>query len=974
MQPDPSKFPDLRQTVLDEVLPAFRASTCPSVPEVEVGAGVDLLIRLLQHRTGDRDLDGVGYDITEGLHRWFQIGKFLKLVDRYEPFTKFLLKVIDPKRFAALESEAGNRLASAKVLKALDLVRNKELSLFADCTWETFPTQALAGKPDFLEHIARTYVYRNVEDHRARTPNSKERGIVVESFCVLLVWCVIKYRDKITEALTLATCTEYLERVRRRHDSVARGYVCLSAEMRTMTEFRVEAPSTQIGGTGAQQEGINAFDIPKAHRVAVLEATPGAGKTTTLKYLAWRQADRLLQQTADLQHIPVFIALKLAVHRGQTIGRAVEDSLRCSHLSNDTIPWNSLLLLVDGLNEVSRPIQASFLSELQDMLNEYQGLRAVLAGRPNALRREIDAQIFILRSLNDDQVLKLLRQKVGDEDTAMACLLDIQKSPFLSSWVRIPLHAEILAKAMKRSGRGGVPGFASTTRDCIRKILIREEDQGLEQTILTTKELLLSRLAFHFKESGQGLLARQSVLSTLAKARAQIGAARIDLPAFLDEVLANGLLRAVEGDAIEFAHELYQDYFAATELEARSGLQVGLGAAIALKRFQDPAWTETIRIFAGLTACAELLLEKGAEQNPWLAWLLLKDATSQNSKLIECVALAAYSECEGDLHEAGRARRASSCFLILADLDRPDLLEQVILRQRSILEPSGLWRLAPAEQEKERRRIQEGFLPLADGLLSILRFASVERSTGRNGRHSAAAKVVLAGLRRIGGARVLCAVLACWEGDKFNPDSVIPGDVLDAIIELGVDGVLDCEVDSMNRTLAACLDLACRAGWRRAFPAYSRVLRLAQYEYVCAIDYDPEEARKWARLAHDAGDVHGGLELGLLMLDDPAREGDTVVGEGLLREAALSLSSARYELGKRLLRGESLVRNEEEGFEHLVLAAESGHSSARLLVNPGLYWLLDDVPASPIRLMPFVRPFVERLKALYPEFPWISMR
>jgi hypothetical protein len=95
---------------------------------------------------GDPELDSVGPDILAGLRRWFDGGELVKLADRYEPFCKFLLRLIDPPKYAQLQTEAGNRLSAAKVLKAFGLVTNKALSTFESCSWDKFPPPDVQGK------------------------------------------------------------------------------------------------------------------------------------------------------------------------------------------------------------------------------------------------------------------------------------------------------------------------------------------------------------------------------------------------------------------------------------------------------------------------------------------------------------------------------------------------------------------------------------------------------------------------------------------------------------------------------------------------------------------------------------------------------------------------------------------------------------------------------------------------------------
>ena len=250
---------DLKAKLLCEILPAFRASASPKIPDGEVEAAVELLFQLLAHRLGDEELDAVGEQIVVGLRRWFDDAELIKLADRYEPFCKFVIRAIAPSRFAQLQAEAGNRLSAAKVFKALSLVSNKALSVFESCAWEQFPPAGVAGQPDFLEHVARTYVLRNVDDHQARVLNQRQKAEIAESFCVFLVWCVIRSGREIGSVLTIERFAGYLNDLRERFADIGTRFVELTAGARSPEEYPAIVPGKY--GISRSLSGLLRFAI-----------------------------------------------------------------------------------------------------------------------------------------------------------------------------------------------------------------------------------------------------------------------------------------------------------------------------------------------------------------------------------------------------------------------------------------------------------------------------------------------------------------------------------------------------------------------------------------------------------------------------------------------------------------------------------------------------------------------------------------
>jgi hypothetical protein len=509
----------------------------------------------------------------------------------------------------------------------------------------------------------------------------------------------------------------------------------------------------------------------------------------------------------------------------------------------------------------------------------------------------------------------------------------------------------------KQDGIDALADFPTTVRRFVRGFLNREIIQASDQTLLITKERLLARLAFRTKEAGELAFSKRTARSAL------------ETDKLLQETIDNHLLQFADSETLEFAHEAYHDYFAATELESSERSQAGFGVALALANFAKPQWSEIIRLFAGYSNVFKVLVERGAELNPFLAWRLLKDGQDETPELVERVSDEAYCTLSAELKSTAQATMAGACFFILADLERADLLEQALIEQSQIFEPKRLREGTSAQQEAALEKQSQVAVPLAKSLILLTRFGLLEQETGQEGRFCRAANGAIRGLERIKAARVLCAMLAAWTGSTFNESTIIPGAVLDALLRLGVDEILDREDEGMNKTLVIWLKRASEAGFSRAWPAYGRVLRLARRVYVAeaGLEFDGSSALHWLRKASEAGDSKGKLEIALLLLEEPELANSESEGERLLRELAQTDIEARYELGVRLMEGQELELNESAGFEHLLSAAESGHPGALSKVNPVACAEWGTGPEYGFILPPWAKPFADRLKVLFPR-------
>ena len=551
------------------------------------------------------------------------------------------------------------------------------------------------------------------------------------------------------------------------------------------------------------------------------------------------------------------------------------------------------------------------------------------------------------------------------EEQANVLLRTIRNNPLLSSWSRTPLHARMICDLVKDAGIEALLDQSIVIRSFVRGLIDREASRQADQTLLMTKERLLSRLAYQAKVERRFAFAKVVALAVLRDTKEDIGATGLDVPKFFQEVLSNHLLEIEDSESARFGHEMYHDYFAATELEAKEQEKSGDGVMLAVGHFNETLWNECLRLFAGLTGTHRDLISQGAKRNPFLAWQLLQECREDVTDLEQQVADEAYCVLSAQLTSQRQAVIAGSCIFVLAELGHGDLLQKAIGAQRGVFEPRGKL------TDEQRALQQQVALPLVAGFVLVLRLGILEVINGKDGAFACAGRASIDGLRQIRATRVLLAILSSWTGNTFDSETLIPGAILDALIEIGVDDILDREEVGLNQTLAGWLKLASEAGYARAWPAYGKVIRLARRVYVAetGLEFDGDEANKWLRQSHESGDRNGSLELALLLIEEPAYAVEKEEGERLLRHLALDDQAACYELGCRLLKGEDLAKNESEGFGFLVSAAEDGYKAALQDTNPLICGLFEVTPSPVIVLPPWAKPFKARLKALFPDQP-----
>jgi hypothetical protein len=241
----------IKASVVREVLPVFQASTSPKISDREVQAVVGCQVRAEVRVPGA--VRNSGRNAPPSIH-------------------------------------------SGRGFEGTCSGREKELQAWSVCPWQQFPPADLPGKSDFKEQVGWTVRFRNTEGHLAPDLDDARESKLVQSVCVCFVWLTCKFQKEIQSALLAARFSDYLRGVRDSADfnDIRSRYVELLAEARAAEEYRFLDPLASVPDAPAAGDTVKASKLPDANRITVIEAGPGAGKTTTLQILAWRHVEKLL--------------------------------------------------------------------------------------------------------------------------------------------------------------------------------------------------------------------------------------------------------------------------------------------------------------------------------------------------------------------------------------------------------------------------------------------------------------------------------------------------------------------------------------------------------------------------------------------------------------------------------------------------------------------------------------------------------
>ncbi|MEV5507742.1 serine protease [Streptomyces orinoci] len=411
------------------------------------------------------------------------------------------------------------------------------------------------------------------------------------------------------------------------------------------------------GGRRTDDFGAPAVSAPQRAEAALagqkrvlLRGAAGSGKTTLLQWLATITArDELPPALSQLTGcLPLTLSLRALVREGSELPRP-EDFLAAAARPLAGQPgacgWvtrrlaeGTLLLLIDGVDEVPEADRRRTLTWLKDLLAAYPSARYVVTTRPSAVREGWLAdlgftELELLPMSRADVAAFIDRWHTTAERHALPDELDrlrafreslrtaVVAKPDLGRLATNPLMCAMIC-ALNRARRGYLPrGRMELYRAALELLLVRrdrERDIPLLPELDHAHQLaLLQKIAYWLIRNGRSEIEWHKAVEIVGRALpAMPSVADADPARLLDHlVLRSGLLRRPTSETLDFIHRTFQDY-----LGAKAAVD-DWDFDVLVEHAHDDQWEDVLRMAVGHAvprARAELfrLLLARAEREP----------------------------------------------------------------------------------------------------------------------------------------------------------------------------------------------------------------------------------------------------------------------------------------------------------------------------------------------------------------------
>ncbi len=438
------------------------------------------------------------------------------------------------------------------------------------------------------------------------------------------------------------------------------------AQFHIPLSFREAGPDTRTPATPSGKV-IDIWDVLfRAPRLAIIGEV-GAGKTSTLKYVAVALAQEKMPQT--------YIRRLTFLHQGQACDQLLPIYANAAQLDLDTddlavvlakvlansgfsgasdflrveLAEGRCLLLVDDLDASGEP---EHWSRFHQLLTQYPRTQTVLAARTaDPIWALLDVQIFEAVPFSDREIERFVAKRLGkNSPTAHALLQAMERSSSLHSLGGNPLLLSTLAWTSETASDRPLR-LPDLYERCLQYLLAdkTERASGLTRsTIAQSTSQFLQDMAYYFHERHQALFDDGELVAATG-AQESVDGMPAQGSSLISQVKEAGLLQRQDNKGYTFLRLGFQEFLTAQAVVRRSHLK-----GVLRKHVDDSWWQEVIVLATALQDNAEdvvqgILAEStSSEQRLFLAARCAAEARSIPNETRESLLAGLFEIIEGE--------------------------------------------------------------------------------------------------------------------------------------------------------------------------------------------------------------------------------------------------------------------------------------------------------------------------------------
>lgn len=388
---------------------------------------IDLLVDVILAPVDEEKLSGIPELFPIALQRMIverkDFASHFCTFAHVEKLLKKILYMVNPEKFESIKNLKEGLI---KVIESLGLNKNK-LNLSSEILSES-------QKKNYGEHLQVAYELRNAESHWCENLSELELLNMLASVLIVYLFAIDEHCSSITAYLNSRDTgkAKYLDEIQARFKIWNQRFVPTNGleQFKEIPLYAIEAPSKKGDEKRKMREGeieqLRKELISDGQRQMIIIGEAGIGKTTTMKYLSYRDSKN--------GKFPIYVELKLL-----TLKDSIESVIN-QKVKNISGGFGKLMhdkntcIFLDGLNEILPSIKDSILREIKSLITNYPNPFFVISTRQGYASILSDIPIFMLQKMDISKIELFLKKNTDRIDVRDTILTAIRSN---KEWERI---------------------------------------------------------------------------------------------------------------------------------------------------------------------------------------------------------------------------------------------------------------------------------------------------------------------------------------------------------------------------------------------------------------------------------------------------------------------------------------------------------------------------------------------------------
>lgn len=481
---------------------------------------------------------------------------------KVEPFLRKVLFLVNPVQYQLIDNQ---KRGLAAFIDALDLNPSR-------IRYDVDTFDAIRNQPGYASHFLRVYNLRNIESHQCESWTRKELYENIESVLIVYIYATYKHVKTLKTIVNQEPdISSYLRRVVGDFEMWQKRFVHISGreKFEEIDLYAIESDEFNKVSPEKLREGkIDSLRTNIDENRMVVLGDPGMGKSTTLQYMAYKDAQSLLSTSNHPSvKIPIYVEMKLFSNADTVIDVAARKLQIEREKFIEYLVDGKVTLFLDGLNEIIQDLRKTIRIDIINLIASYTKSFIIITTRPLAYSNEFpDTPVFVLQRMENNQVEEFLEKNCSYEPAKIIILKEMNSNPRLGKIIRVPLLLKMLINVVIQN-----KGIIPTNKTLIIKKFIsglyeREKRKLTSDIDLRIIHRLLCHLGYKTRElKGSNAGCQIEEFDAIIEKRIEESRFKISVYQFLDFAIDLNLI-VKDLDKYSFIHELYQEYYASEEL------------------------------------------------------------------------------------------------------------------------------------------------------------------------------------------------------------------------------------------------------------------------------------------------------------------------------------------------------------------------------------------------------------------------